>query len=144
EPVLLEEREAVEAPARGGDLEVVAAAGAVGHVELGRVREGLGEEPPEPVDPAHRRCARYSSRSERVRTPIGLPRRATTIAFVRPVRVAKTSSNDSPASIVASGGCIASTTSSCRASGLLKTRSSRSRSWREAVTSASELTSASH
>src|SRR5437016_5973796 len=143
EPVLVEEREAVEARARDGDLEVVAAAGAVGHVQLGRVWEGLLEELPEPVEGAHRRCAKYSSRSERVRTPIGLPRRATTIAFVRPVSVAKTSSNDSPASIVASGGCMASTTSSYSASGSLKTRSSRSRSWSEPITSARELTSPS-
>src|SRR2546423_2486380 len=121
EPMLVEEREAVEARARDGDLEVIPAAGAVGHVQLGRVREGLLEELPEPVDGAHRRCARYSSRSERVRTPIGLPRRATTIAFVRPVSVAKTSSNDSPASIVASGGRIPPTTPSWGTSAALET-----------------------
>ena len=45
EPVLVEEREAVEARARDGDLEVVAAAGAVGHVQLGRVWECALEQP---------------------------------------------------------------------------------------------------
>ena len=37
-----------------------------------------------------RRCARNSSRSERVRTPIGLPLSATTTGFVRPLSVEKT------------------------------------------------------
>ncbi len=44
ESVLLDQREPGEARARDDDLEVVAAARAVLHVELGRVGEGLGEE----------------------------------------------------------------------------------------------------
>ncbi len=72
----------------------------------------------------------------------GLPARATTTAFVRPVSVAKTSSSESPTSTAGSGGCIAFATSSCSASGFLKTRSSRSRSWSEPITSASESTCA--
>src|SRR6266545_2738822 len=44
EAVLLDERDAVEARARDRDLEVVAAARAVDHGELGRVRERLCEQ----------------------------------------------------------------------------------------------------
>src|SRR5580765_1605162 len=95
-------------------------------------------------DLAHRRCARYSSRSVRVRTPIGFPPSATTTAFARPpLRVEKTSSSFSSASIAARGGCIAAPTFSCSASGFLNTRSSRSRSWSEPITSASESSSPS-
>src|SRR5205085_1850394 len=153
EPVMLEKRAPDEARARDDDLEVVAAAGAVVDRELRRLREGGVEERLQRCSRhadhgremwrLYRGCARYSSRSERVSTPIGLPRCATTIAFVRPVSIAKTSSKVVPASIVASGGCIASTTSSCSASGLRKTSSSRSRSWSEPITSASEATSPS-
>ena len=62
---------------------------------------------------ASARCARNSSRSERVSTPTGLPSRATTTAFVPPVSVANTSSSVADASTAASGGCIAAATSSC-------------------------------
>ena len=54
-----------------------------------------------------------------------------------PVSAATISSTDAEASTVASGGCIAVATSSCSASAFRKTRSSRSRSWSEPITSAS-------
>jgi hypothetical protein len=63
------------------------------------------------LGPYARLCARYSSRSERVSTPTGLPSRATTTALVRPVSVAKNSSRVSDASTADSGGCIAAATS---------------------------------
>src|SRR5512132_111214 len=94
-------------------------------------------------DAHYRLCARNSSRSVRVRTPIGRPSRETTTAFVRPVSVEKTSSSGSRTSIAASGGCIAAATSSCKASGFLKTRSRRSRSWSAPMTSARDSTSPS-
>src|SRR4029079_9137115 len=59
----------------------------------------------------HRLWARYSSKSERVTTPTGLPSRATSTAFERPVSAAKTASTDAPSSTAASGGCIAEATS---------------------------------
>ena len=72
-----------------------------------------------------RREARNSSRSERVRIATGFPARPTSTAPPEPVSSAKTSSTDAAASTVASGGCIATATSSLSASGLRKTRSSR-------------------
>src|SRR6476659_2236793 len=134
EPVLLDEREPVEARARDGDLEVVPAAGAVLDRHL-VVRERFAEQLLQAL--RHLR-ARYSSRSERVSIPLGLPLVATTTAWLPPVRAEKTSSSDSSASTADSGGCIAAATSSLRASGLRKTRSSRPRSWSDPTTSASE------
>src|SRR5207247_8735350 len=128
--MLFEEREAIEARARHLAEEVIAAAGAVGHVHVGRLRKGVAEQPFEVV--GHPRlCARYSSRSERVSTPTGFPSRATTTAFVRPVKVENTSSSVCVISTAASGGCIAAATSSWSASGFLKTRSRSVRSWSE-------------
>ena len=72
-----------------------------------------------------------------------LPSSATTTAFVPPVSAVTISSTDASASTVASGGCIAVATSSCSASAFLKTRSSRSRSCSEPITSASDATSPS-
>src|SRR6185436_6225872 len=134
EPVLLDEREPVEACARDRDLEVVAAAGAVLDRHL-VARERFAEQLLQAL--RHLR-ARYSSRSERVSIPVGWPLVATTTAWLPPVRAEKTSSSDSSASTAANGGCIAAATSSLRASGLRKTRSSRPRSWSEPTTSASE------
>src|SRR5256884_5131051 len=147
--MLLEQRQTVEARDRDHDLKVVAAAGSVLDGELGCVRKRLLEQAPKnlhghlQVPEFPRWWARYSSRSERVITPTGRPSRATTTAFVRPVSVGKTSSSDSPASIVARGGCIAFATSSWSASGFLKTRSSRSRSCSEPTTSARDSESPS-
>src|SRR5262245_26450531 len=90
-----------------------------------------------------REWARYSSRSERVTTPIGLPASATTTAFTPPVSAVTISSTDSSASIVVSGPCIATATSSCSASAFLNTRSSSARSWSEPITSLSDETSPS-
>ena len=61
QPVLLDERQPVEARARDDDLEVVAAAGAVDHVELGGVRKRLRQETSEPFG-AHRTDGTYPNR----------------------------------------------------------------------------------
>ncbi len=53
EPVLLDERQTVEAPARHVHLEVVAAPGAVQHLDLSGVGEGTLEEAAKLVDRAH-------------------------------------------------------------------------------------------
>src|SRR3954466_7823441 len=135
EPVLLDEREAVEAGARDAHLEVVAAAGAVLDRDV-VARERVAEQLLERF--GHRDCARYSSRSERVSIPVGVPRLATTTAWLPPLSAEKTSSSDSSASTAASGGCIAAATSSFSESGSRKTRSSRPRSCSEPTTSASE------
>ena len=81
EPVLLDEGEALEARARDRHLEVVAAAGAVLDSHL-VARERFAEQLLE--DLGHLR-ARYSSRSERVSIPVGLPRVATTTAWLPPL-----------------------------------------------------------
>jgi hypothetical protein len=85
-----------------------------------------------------RACARYSSRSERVSTPSGRPSRATTTAAEAPVSVVNTSSSEARTSTAPSGGDMCAITSSCRASGFLKTMSSSPRSFREPTTSASD------
>src|SRR3954453_2434506 len=115
EAVLLDEREAVEAGARPAPLEVVAAAGAVldRHVVA---REGVTEQLLERL--AHRGWDRYSSGSERVSIPVGVPRLATTTAWLPPLSAEKPSSSDSSASTAASGGCIAAATSSFSGSGV--------------------------
>jgi hypothetical protein len=49
EPVLVDERETVEATAHDRDVEVIAAAGAIDHGELARVRERTPQEMLEPT-----------------------------------------------------------------------------------------------
>src|SRR6516165_9647881 len=91
--MLLEQRKRVEARARHLDQEVVAAAGAVGDAYLGRLGKRIAKDRFEIGSHDDRLCARYSSRSERVRTPTGRPSRATTTAFLRPRSVENTSSS---------------------------------------------------
>src|SRR5206468_5509760 len=50
EPMLLEQRQADEAPALDGHLEMVAAAGAILDAQLGRVGKRVAEQRFEPVD----------------------------------------------------------------------------------------------
>src|SRR5439155_22101616 len=85
ELVLLDEREALEAGARDRHLEVVAAAGAVRDRDLVAGKR-VAQESLQPLRHFEfaRPCARYSSRSERVSIPVGLPRVATTTAGLPP------------------------------------------------------------